>query len=94
MCCEYSSLIVKPLEKIFIESYEAADNIDTDKLQGVAKLFAYLLSTNSISWTVLSTIHLKEDKINPSRVIFVKTLFLELVELMGYCQLSLNVVNP
>ena len=39
-------------EAIFPEQYSTCHRLDTNKLRNVAKMFAHLLYTDAISWTV------------------------------------------
>lgn len=89
-----NALIAETFEKVFIECYGAVHNFNANKLQGVAKFYAFLLSSNIISWNVFKNIHLGKDEITLQKTSFLKTLFGELVDKMGYDQLSLKVVNP
>jgi pre-mRNA-splicing factor CWC22 len=43
---------VRCFEKAFQHQYEIADHLGNIKLETVPKLFAHLLLTNSISWSV------------------------------------------
>lgn len=54
----------------------------------MAKLFAWLLSTDAISWGVLACIRLTEDDTTSSSRIFIKYLFQELSEIMGLVKLN------
>ena len=49
--------------------------LDIKKLRNVAKIFAHLLFTDAISWSVLSVIKLNENDTNSSARIFIKLLF-------------------
>jgi len=87
-------MFIEPLEKIFIDSYATVHRLETNKLRNVARFFAHLLFTDSISWTVLSTIHLNEEETTSSSRIYIKILFQELAEHMGLNNLNARVQNP
>ena len=48
---------------------------DIKKLRNMSKIFAHLLFTDAISWSVLSVIKLNENDTNSSARIFIKLLF-------------------
>ncbi|XP_078460071.1 pre-mRNA-splicing factor CWC22 homolog isoform X2 [Lampetra planeri] len=75
-------------EALFREQYEAIHRLETNKLRNVAKLFAHLLFTDSIPWSVLESVVLSEDTTTSSSRIFVKILFQELCEYMGLPRLN------
>ena len=43
---------MESFEAIFIEQYESIHRLETNKLRNVARLFAHLLYTDSIPWSV------------------------------------------
>jgi pre-mRNA-splicing factor CWC22 len=60
-------------------------------LRNVSKLFAHLLITDAISWTVLSHIKLNEEDTTSSSRVFIKILFQVLAESMGLVKLNLRI---
>ncbi|XP_077393255.1 pre-mRNA-splicing factor CWC22 homolog [Festucalex cinctus] len=70
-------------EAIFAEQYETIHRLETNKLRNVARLFAHLLYTDSIPWSVLECIKISEETTTSSSRIFVKILFQELCAYMG-----------
>lgn len=92
--CQINNVFIEPLEKIFIDSYATVHRLETNKLRNVARFFAHLLFTDSISWVVLSTIHLNEEETTSSSRIYIKILFQELAEHMGLNKLNARVQNP
>lgn len=70
-------------ESAFATQYNTIHRLETNKLRNVAKLFGHLLHTDSISWSVLSCIHLNEDETTSSSRIFIKILVQEMAEAMG-----------
>jgi len=67
----------------FIVQYNTIHRLETNKLRNVAKLFAHLLHTDSLSWSCMSVIHLNEDETTSSSRIFLKILVQEMAEAMG-----------
>ena len=47
----------------------------TNKLRNIAKLFAHLLTNDSLSWDVFEMVHLNEDETTSSSYIFLKISF-------------------
>lgn len=92
--CQINNVFIEPLEKIFIDSYATVHRLETNKLRNVARFFAHLLFTDSISWIVLSTIHLNEEETTSSSRIYIKILFQELAEHMGLNKLNTRVQDP
>ncbi|KAH0563993.1 hypothetical protein KQX54_008517 [Cotesia glomerata] len=86
--CAINKIYVTPFEEIFKESYDTIHRLDMNKLRNVAKFFAHLLITDSISWVVLSCIKLNEEDTTPSSRVFIKILFQELSEYMGVPKLN------
>lgn len=62
-------------EDCFRKQYAFVHRLETNKLRNVAKFFAHLLATDSISWAVLDTIRITEDDTTSSSRIFIKILF-------------------
>ncbi|XP_025196648.1 pre-mRNA-splicing factor CWC22 homolog [Melanaphis sacchari] len=92
--CQLNRLLIEPLEKLFVDTYTIVNSFDTIKLHNVAKYFAQLLYSDTISWKVLSAIQLNEVETTASTGNFVKHLFLELYEHMGEQQLNECVEDP
>ena len=72
----------------FEKQYTTIHRLETNKLRNVAKLFAHLLHTDSIPWSVLSIIHLNEDETTSSSRIFIKILVQEMAEARGIAKLK------
>jgi len=72
----------------FSQQYSTIHRLETNKLRNVAKLFAHLLHTDAMPWSVLSVIHLNEDETTSSSRIFVKILIQEMAEAMGISKLK------
>ncbi|XP_078084633.1 pre-mRNA-splicing factor CWC22 homolog isoform X2 [Mustelus asterias] len=86
--CMLKKDYMESFEGIFKEQYETIHRLETNKLRNVAKMFAHLLYTDSIPWSVLDCIHLSEETTTSSSRIFVKILFQELCEYMGLPKLN------
>lgn len=86
--CAINKIYVQPFETIFKDSYDTIHRLDTNRLRNVAKFFAHLLMTDSISWVVLSNIKLNEEDTTSSSRVFIKILFQELSEYMGLPKLN------
>jgi len=79
---------------MFVNTYAIVNSFDKIKIENIAKLFAQLLFTNTISWTVLSTIRLNENQTTAATGHFVKYLFHELAKHMGEKRLNDYVQEP
>uniref|UniRef100_A0A8C4QT82 CWC22 spliceosome associated protein homolog n=3 Tax=Eptatretus burgeri TaxID=7764 RepID=A0A8C4QT82_EPTBU len=79
---------MEAFEAIFCDQYETIHRLETNKLRNVAKMFAHLLYTDAIPWTVLENVVLSEEMTTSSSRIFVKVLFQELCEYMGLPRLN------
>jgi pre-mRNA-splicing factor CWC22 len=72
----------------FREQYTTIHRLETNKLRNVAKLFAHVLHTDAIPWSVLEIIHLNEDETTSSSRIFIKIVIQEMAEAMGIAKLK------
>ncbi len=72
----------------FISQYNTIHRLETNKLRNVAKLFAHLLHSDSMPWSVLSTIRINEEETTSSSRIFIKILIQEIAEAMGIAKLK------
>ncbi|KAM4026353.1 pre-mRNA-splicing factor CWC22 homolog [Anomaloglossus baeobatrachus] len=86
--CLLKKEYMESFECIFREQYETIHRLETNKLRNVAKMFAHLLYTDSIPWSVLECINLSEETTTSSSRIFVKIFFQELCEYMGLPKLN------
>ncbi|XP_077304241.1 pre-mRNA-splicing factor CWC22 homolog [Lithobates pipiens] len=86
--CLLKKEYMESFEVIFKEQYETIHRLETNKLRNVAKMFAHLLYTDSIPWSVLECINLSEETTTSSSRIFVKIFFQELCEYMGLPKLN------
>ena len=79
---------IESFERIFKEQYYTILRLEINKLRNVAKMFAHLLYTDSLPWSVLECIKLSEETTTSSSRIFVKIFFQELCEYMGLPKLN------
>ena len=79
---------MESFESIFKEQYYTILRLETNKLRNVAKMFAHLLYTDSLPWSVLKCINLSEENMTSSSGIFVKIFFQDLCEYMGLPKLN------
>lgn len=75
-------------ETAFVQQYNTIHRLETNKLRNVAKLFAHLLYTDAIPWSVLSVIHLNETETTSSSRIFIKILMQEIAQSIGMAKLK------
>ncbi|XP_011696062.1 PREDICTED: pre-mRNA-splicing factor CWC22 homolog isoform X2 [Wasmannia auropunctata] len=87
LLCAINKIYVTLFGQIFKNSYHTIHRLNINELWNMSKFFAYLLFTDSISWSVLSCIKLNEDITNSNRI-FIKFLFRELSEHMGLAKLN------
>ncbi|KAM8749372.1 pre-mRNA-splicing factor CWC22 homolog isoform 1-T2 [Acanthopagrus schlegelii] len=86
--CLLKKEYMESFEGIFSEQYETIHRLETNKLRNVARLFAHLLYTDSVPWSVLECIRMSEETTTSSSRIFVKILFQELCAYMGLPRLN------
>ncbi|XP_060033610.1 pre-mRNA-splicing factor CWC22 homolog isoform X2 [Erinaceus europaeus] len=86
--CMLKKEYMESFESIFKEQYDTIHRLETNKLRNVAKMFAHLLYTDSLPWSVLECIRLSEETTTSSSRIFVKIFFQELCEYMGLPKLN------
>jgi len=72
----------------FEEQYTTIHRLETNKLRNVAKLFAHLLHTDSLSWDCLRCVKINEDDTTSSSRIFIKIVVQEMAEAMGMSTLK------
>lgn len=76
---EYASIF----EKLFTLFYEVVHMFEINKIRNIAKLYAHLLTTESIDWKCLSCLKLREGATTSAGRCFIKFLFLELVSILS-----------
>ena len=92
--CLLKKEYVECFEKVFQDQYEIVHRLENVKLRNVAKFFAHLLVTDAISWGVLRCIRLTEEDTTSSSRVYIKNLFLELVEFLGLTKLNNRLTDP
>ncbi|KJP88686.1 hypothetical protein AK88_01567 [Plasmodium fragile] len=81
--CKLKSIYQENFEKCFQNSYNTAHRLETAKLRNCAKLFAHLLYTDAVSWSIFLNIKLSEEDTTSSTRIFLKILLQELTNNLG-----------
>jgi len=81
--CQLDRQFQIQFDEAFKQQYGTVHRLDTNKLRNIAKFFAHLLFSDSLSWSVMEYIRLNQDETTSSSRIFVKYLFQELSENMG-----------
>ncbi|KAH9417439.1 hypothetical protein DERP_007437 [Dermatophagoides pteronyssinus] len=92
--CQINNEFVEPFVEIFKNCYDTIHRFETCKLRNVGKIFAHLLYTDSIPWTVLNHIKLNENDTSSSSRVFIKILFQQLAESMGLVRLNQRIKDP
>lgn len=92
--CLLNNAYCKNFEGCFVQQYCSVHRLETYKLHNVAKFFAHLLSSDSLTWHILAYIRLTEEDTTSSLRIFIKTLFQELSEELGVPLLSKRLNDP
>lgn len=92
--CRLRKEFQESFEQIARDTYNAIHRFDHTKLQNMAKFGAHLLATDAISWEVLSEIKLNEQDTTSSGRIYIKILFLELVETMSLVKVYQRTSDP
>eukprot|EP00915_Cephaloidophora_sp_WS-2016_P002814 GHVH01003805.1.p1 GENE.GHVH01003805.1~~GHVH01003805.1.p1 ORF type:complete len:574 (-),score=89.01 GHVH01003805.1:1493-3214(-) len=78
----------------FVNEYHSIHRLDSNKLRNTAKLFAHLLYTDAIPWTVLEVVKLQESTTTSAGRIFLKIIFQELAEHLGLEKLYKKLTDP
>jgi pre-mRNA-splicing factor CWC22 len=92
--CRLRKEFQESFQQIARDTYNAIHRFDHTRLQNMAKLVAHLLATDSISWEVLGEIKLNEQDTTSSGRIYIKILFLELVETMSLAKVYQRISDP
>ena len=78
----------------FENQYNMVHRLETNKLRNLAKLFAHLLFTDAIDWSVFKIVKFTEEDTTSSSRIFIKIIFQELAEHMGLDNLNDRLNDP
>lgn len=81
-------------ELIFRMFYETVHRFETNKIRNVAKFYAHLLTTESIDWSCLRCLKLRENATTSAGRCFIKLLFEELVSTLSLATLIEYVKDP
>ncbi|KAL3147436.1 hypothetical protein ABBQ38_014499 [Trebouxia sp. C0009 RCD-2024] len=92
--CNINRTYQELFEQCFSKQYSLIHRLETNKLRNVARLFAHLLTTDAVSWSVLSCIRLTEEDTTSSSRIFIKILFQDLSENLGLMSLNHRLQEP
>lgn len=80
--CKSSTGFVSSFENIFPEFYRKIHTQNKDSIENTAKLYAYLLTSNIVTWEVLSNLRLSAKE-TVTRRIFIEILLKEMSEHIG-----------
>jgi len=86
--------MVGSLELIFRLIVNVVDQGQMNSLKNLAKLFAQLLSSNSISWNIFSVVHLSEIGNSYRGKAYFTELFKSLILLMGRDAVKERILDP
>lgn len=67
----------------FVKLYQTIHRYETNRIRNMAKFFAHLFFTDSISWKLMENIKLTEEDTTSSSRIFVKIMLQEICEAIG-----------
>lgn len=78
--CEINRRTYAPIfEKLFQLFYETVHKFETNKIRNISKFYAHLLTTESIDWSCMSCLKLREEGMSSAGRCFIKFLFEELI---------------
>ena len=81
-------------EQSFGEIYTSIHRFETNRIRNLSKLFAYILTSDAISWpNTLRVIHLTEADTTSASRVFIKFLFLEISQEIGIPKLN-QILHP
>ncbi|KAJ8677770.1 hypothetical protein QAD02_013557 [Eretmocerus hayati] len=80
--CYGSSPVAEAFGAMFEDIYKSLENFEENQLKNIAKLYAYLLSSDSISWEIFSAVKVNEEALTDVEEKFLKRFLLNLSELM------------
>lgn len=82
--CEINRREFAPkFEMIFQQFYETVHRFEPNRIRNIAKFYAHLLARNSIDWSCLTCLKLRENATSSAGRCFIKFLFQELVSLLS-----------
>ena len=92
--CKLRKEFQDSFEKICRDTYHTIHRFDITKLRNMAKLVSHLLTTDAISWEIFSEVKMTKEDTTSSGRIYIKTIFLELSEVMGLVKLDERLNDP
>lgn len=92
--CNASEKNKKLVESCFSESYTQCHKYSTYRITNLACLYAYLLATDSVSWSVLAAIRLTEEDTTSAQRVFIRFLMEEIAKAMSYTGLVRRLSDP
>lgn len=93
--CQIKRRDLAPIfEKVFQLFYETIHRFETNKIRNIAKFYAHLLTTESVDWSCLSCLELRENATSSAGRCFIKFLFQELVAILSLPTLIQYIQEP
>ncbi|KAK9764814.1 pre-mRNA-splicing factor cwc22 [Basidiobolus ranarum] len=92
--CKMNRVWAEAFQQCFVQTFESIHQYETNRLRNVAKYFGHLLSSDAITWNVLSIIKLNEEDTTSSSRIFIKIMFQDLCETLGLKKFNERLRNP
>ncbi|XP_037958156.1 putative uncharacterized protein DDB_G0282133 [Teleopsis dalmanni] len=86
--CTIDTAYVSLFERVFTDTFNNVNRFDACHLANACKFLAHLLYTDVISWNVLEHLHLNEFETSSTNRLFIKILFKQLTENMGFKKLN------
>ncbi|KAJ8676942.1 hypothetical protein QAD02_012729 [Eretmocerus hayati] len=80
--CFGSNSVAQSFAEMFEDVYKNLEIFEKNKLKNIMRLYAYLLSSDSISWEIFSQVKVNEEALTEAKEIFLKRLLFNLTELM------------
>lgn len=81
-------------ENIFKQFYETVHRFEQNKIRNIAKFYAHLLTTESIDWSCMSCLKLRENATSSAGRCFISFLFQELVSILSLKTLIEYIKEP
>lgn len=81
-------------EKLFGLFYDAVHRFETNKIRNIAKFYTNLLVSESIDWTCLRCLKLRENATSSAGRCFIKFLFQDLVSILSMKTLKSYILEP
>ncbi|KAJ8667745.1 hypothetical protein QAD02_009408 [Eretmocerus hayati] len=91
--CYESDAIACSFAKMFGDIYVTLEVLEKNELKNITRLFAYLLSSDSISWEILSALKVNEKAMTNAKKSFLKILLNDMSEIMSPQKLEERFLN-